>query len=125
LDIETFFLGLLMALSARGFREFSTWGEHYHRRFLAVARTAVVDAPVKVEDIEWMQGADRAFGTSDYAEKLVFFGMSARALTLDSPDMVRARLRPTSPEERARVGHIEWFDRLAEVFVAEPRRERK
>lgn len=125
MDIETFFLGLLMSLSARGFREFSTRGEHYHRRFLAVARTAAVDAPAKVDDIEWMHGVDRAFGTSDYAEKLVAFGMSARMLTLDSPDMVWARLRPSSPEERARVGHVEWFDRLAEAFVAEPRGERK
>lgn len=107
----------LGALYDRGCRSFLTWGDRFHAAFVATARQAQETAPVPVEDLDWLAGVDLAFGCSEYAEGMIAFGMSARVLTLDSPDLVRARLRDIG-SLRQHMGHEAWFDALAETFHA-------
>ena len=111
-------MGLLLALSARGVTTFCSYGEAYHKRFVATVQKAQATAPVKVDGLEWAGATDQAFGNCEWAENMILFGMSARLLSLDSPSLVTARLRKVWPKDslRSSIGHQEWFDQLAAEF---------
>jgi hypothetical protein len=119
IDKETFYMGLLLALSCMECRRFCTQGHVFQHAFQAVLQLAQQQPVLIVQDIEWMF-PDPISGTYPHAEELIAFGLSSRILSLESPDLVLAHIR-FSPETarvflQQHISHPEWFLLLATTF---------
>jgi hypothetical protein len=57
-----------------------------------------------------------------HAEQMIAFGLSARLLTLASPDLIHAKVRwsgEQAEEELKLLGHRDWFVLVAREFSQE------
>jgi hypothetical protein len=119
IDTETFYAGFLLALKAQDFPGFVADGRAFHHAFgLAVSCARQLSDELVVDEMDWM-GMDPIYGVMPHAEELVAFGQSARMLSLENPNLVRAKIRGTKEDankELEVLGHRDWFLQVAKVF---------
>ena len=113
-DEETFYMGVLLALSERA-RGFYAYGNRYQERWCAVVRKAR-ELGLPYDELQYPYAFEQH-------ESMVLFGMSSCLLTLDSPMMQYARLCWASAEARAKLNgfkHADIFRACASAFLNNP-----